>query len=457
MTPSELLNLSGFGATTVEEVLLAAVAEWASAYLHEAEDDADDTSLHRTRRELVQELIGRVPDPESDRQLLLALRDPDDPSTQRLARRLHTDVDLRCRPLRELLPGLGLVESQAFSSRLSVRAFNGLGQAGACTLRALAGMTPSALLALSDVGVKVAEETLAVAIAEWASAYLDMMGSPERVARPDNGIPSPDVDPESLRRNLTTICAWAAQVHRTTGAVEAVQAAATAKDHLPRQVEHALRELTRFGTAVDSRTAGLSDAFAEVEEKAAFETFRRRQLVPGKNPTQLEIAAELGISAIRVSKHESAVRAMLSKRMQDKDSPISIAVEEMRDRLGAVAQPKELRKVLGTIDRDGEALTKAMPHRKALLLKLAGYRLSAEWVLDTEIENLTKLVLDALTERGPVDLDSVDRQLTRLGVRKDLQLPWITSQLGFRIADGKLVQSWSGSSESERAPRSTAS
>ena len=57
-----------------------------------------------------EDLIARAPDPRASRRLLSALADPGDAGTRRLAERLCADGELNRRPLRDLLPGLGLVE-----------------------------------------------------------------------------------------------------------------------------------------------------------------------------------------------------------------------------------------------------------------------------------------------------------------------------------------------------------
>lgn len=175
LSPLSIGSLPGIGIDSTEEILLAAVREWAGAYLRSAEIPGEGKELHRRDAEvdLLRGLIGRTPDLESDRKLLMRLRDRDDPGTQALIVRFRTADDWRELPLRELLPGLGLVEAPRFSTRLSVRAVNGMGREGVSTLTGLAGMSTTTILELPGVGISTVEEIVGVAIDEWASSYLD--------------------------------------------------------------------------------------------------------------------------------------------------------------------------------------------------------------------------------------------------------------------------------------------
>lgn len=323
-------------------------------------------------------LIGKAPDPAADRRLLESLVDRDSPDVRWLVEHLHTDDDLQRQPLRELLPGIALAESPTFSIQLSVRAANALGKADAGTLRALAGFTPAEVLALPSVGVKVAEEILGLAVSEWAAAYLGQVGS-----RLENGASA--VVPNAERR------------------------------------------------------MSLIQAFAGIEMPAAFEVFRLRYLEPDSQPTQSQVAETLGISPARVPQHESSIRTLLLRQMQDEEWPLAVAVDDLRKRLGAVARPFELDEALAAIDLAGDVLPEGMPHRRALLLWLADLQVSSEWVSDREIEEIAEIVLSRLVEDGSADLDAVSRKLGRLGVREDLQLPWIVSRFGYRAFDGKLI------------------
>lgn len=113
----------------------------------------------------------------------------------------------------------------------------------------------------------------------------------------------------------------------------------------------------------------------------------------------------------------------------------------MRDHLGSVARYSELEEAISEINPVGQVLGEDMPQRRALLLWLADYRISGEWVVDVEIESITGLLLRSMTEgKKKADLDAVARQLKRLRVREELQLPWIASQSDFQIVDGKLMR-----------------
>jgi len=151
------------------------------------------------------------------------------------------------------------------------------------------------------------------------------------------------------------------------------------------------------------------------------------------------LAAELGVAKQRISQRQVAFERLLSKRMQEKGWPIRVAAEELRDHLGAVARPNELETACAAIDPDGQALPTSLSHRRALLLRLRGYRTSEQWILDFDIEGLTRAVLIDLAGRD-ADLEEVGRHLSKIGVREEIQLPWIVEQKGFRLIDGALVR-----------------
>ncbi len=179
---------------------------------------------------------------------------------------------------------------------------------------------------------------------------------------------------------------------------------------------------------------------AGIERVVAFEAYRRRQLDPGASPTQSEVAADLGIPPERVAHYERTIRSMLERQMRKKQSALSSAATYLQERLGALSRPQELDGALVELDPADRALLENMPHRRTLLLGLAGLRSSAQWVIDVEIEGIIEALLRGLTESGPADLDALDRQLARLGVREELRLPWIVGQSGFKVVDGDLVR-----------------
>lgn len=338
-----------------------------------------------TSLEKLECLVCAVPDPSADRDALLELRDSTSAVAQGFAERLHTEGEWRSFPLRELLPGLSLITAPNFSIRLSVRAANPILRVGAGTLKALAGMTPAAILSLPHIGKKTAEEILAAAVSEWAAAYLDQ-GEEDRVQPPlGEGVAPPIQN-------------------------------------------------------VERRQHDLADAFARIEQAVGFEAFRRRQLDSASSPTQSEVGIDLRISSERVAHYERTIREMLSKQMRSKQSPLSIAALDLQDRLGALARPQDLKEALAAIDPAKRTMPESMPHRRALLLWLAGFRLSADWVVDIEIEGIVDALLRGLTECGPTDLDVIERQLARLGVREDLRLPWIVSQPGLRVVGQELTR-----------------
>jgi hypothetical protein len=325
------------------------------------------------------ELIGKAPNPLADGELLLALRASEHDDSKLLAETLLDDEELQRLSLRRLLPGLGLVESPTFAVELSVRAANGLGRAGSISLDTLAELTPSEIRELPNVGGKAAEELVRAALREWAESYLR---SVDREPRP--------VTPTAL-----------------------------AQQDRDRQID----------------TADLAKAFEEVEAIAGFDVFRRRFLDPDR-PSQSTVALEFGVSGSRISQRERGVKAKLSKRLRDSHWPITRAVKTMQDRLGSVALSNELAEAIAGLDPTGRIVSDE--HRKALLARLGGYRISGQWALGPDIESLTSAVLSGLIEDGPVDVDFVREPLVRLGIRELLHLPWIISRPGFQIVDGKL-------------------
>lgn len=373
MTPIGLRHLPNVGACTVDEVLLLAMSEWASGFLPQREQP--DPSLEATPDPLL-ELIGRSPDPVADAQTLRALLNPTDPTAQRFAATLR-QPDRRRRPLRELLPGLDLIETPTSSSGLSLRAANALGRADLGGQSDLAGVTPAQIEELPGIGVGTVEAILAAVTRDWAAAFLRRGGG------------------------------------------------STEEGHRVRSEEPPKR-----GGPQD-----LAAAFEKLEGQAAFETFRQRRLE--HPPAHVRtLATELQVSPQLIYAREATIERALASGMRDKEWPIRIAVEKLRDHLGSVAHPQELGDAWAAIDADSRALPSDQPHRTALLLRLGEYRVTDHWILDRDIEELTRIVL--ATALGK-DVDAVARHLSRLGVREELQLPWLASRHGFRIIDGRLT------------------
>lgn len=75
-----------------------------------------------------------------------------------------------------------------------------------------------------------------------------------------------------------------------------------------------------------------------------------------------------------------------------------------------------------------------------MLLHLCDYRIDGEWVLGPDIERLTDVILEAVATGEETNLDVACRHLASLGVREEVQLPWILSRVGFRIIDERIVR-----------------
>jgi hypothetical protein len=254
---------------------------------------------------------------------------------------------------------------------------------------ALAARSPAALAALRGGGPGTVREVLGVAVREWAAAYL---------------------------------CAEAGEWR---------------PDHADKRT-HAQADRRSIGR--DGPVA-LARAFEELESRRDFEVLRRRELLPGEAPTLAAVASELGVTAERIRFMQTSIRRALVRHAQEEYRPIWAAAEAVRARLGAVSRPHEPDLAFEAIDPDGVALRASSPHRGALLLLLADYRISGEWVLGLDIESLTRIVLLGLDddEEG-ADLEAVRRHLSRLGIREEIQLPWIAHQHGFRIFDGRVFE-----------------
>lgn len=342
--------------------------------------------------------------------------------------------------LNESMPGLSLIESPAFFDHLGVRAANCLGRAGARTLDSLARMTPAEIQELPAIGPQALEEILAAVAGEWALAYL---------RHEEGGSASPGGG--GSRRNgvaehLRTIELWGSAAHGTNGPVEAIVAAAGSQRRLPDRVARALLTLNDPGALAgqDARPP-LAQAFEELEGMPGFLAFRRRHLDVGTPPSLADLAADQGVSRQRVHSTDAKIRRTVETRMHEGEWPLRVAVDEMWRRIGSVARPAEVGEAFAALDPDGKTLPQHMLHRRALLLLLGGYRQTEEWVLGPDIECLTKVILSGLADSGPTSLDRAGRQLALLGIREELQMPWILSQYGFRIIAGELVGTGTGS------------
>lgn len=332
----------------------------------------------------LESLVRAAPDPESDREALLELQDSGSPQAHVLAERLLNDETWRSSQLGKLLPGLSLIDAPNFLIRLSERAVNPILRADLATLRALAMKTPAELLALRGIGKGFAREVLTIAMSEWAAAYLGEAGKEQGRPRP----PADDAAPFDPR-------------------------------------EHQRR---------------LSDAFDEIEKAVGFEAFRCRKLDPGEVPSQSEVAAALGLKPEQVPHYERAISNKLAQRMRDEGSPLSVAVATLKDGIGALGRPHDLERTLAEVDPLERAMPKGAPQRRSLLLLLANLRETHDWIIDVEIEEIVLGLFKGLTEAVPADLDVVDRLLARLGIKKDLRIPWVVAQPGYRITEQKLMR-----------------
>lgn len=374
----------------------------------------------------VEHLIGREPDSERDRDALRRAADGG-PTAGRLARRLHADETWRQTPLRGLLVGLGSIEVPpgAFPPDVGVRATNCLLRARITDWWTLASWTPADISALEGVGQRSLDEILRAALRYWAEFHLG--DSPQPGAR-------------EIYNGLVALSAWGTATLGTQGAAAAIAAANETTAPLPPRVITALRALRQISGSADGSTFSQERAFSELEEAPGFAVFKRRRLEDQmRRPTLAELADELGVTRSRIGQSETNFERLLERKMREEDWPIRLTVEEMRQRLGAVARPGELDELFTALDCGRSLTGPSRQHRRALLLWLGGYRVENEWITGPDIESLTEVILAAAKGRERAGLDAATRQLSLLGVRDELQLAWILSRGNLRIIDEQLV------------------
>jgi hypothetical protein len=328
-------------------------------------------------------LIGRSPDSEADVEALRSLADVDHPDARRLAEAVRTAPDLQDQPLRELLHGLELVEPTRFWESLGVRTCNVLGRSGFTVWSDFCRTSATAIGELRGAGPETIEETVRATAREWATAHLSRWGA-----------------------------MWADEGSRRPPA--------------PRPGE-------------ERGPIGLDSAFVELERMPGFHAFNQRRLQPGRPRTYREIAAEFGRSRNAITADPGRVERTIRRRMKDEAWPIAVAVGRLKDRLGSLARPAELDESLAILHRDTGALPKNAPQRQRLLLHIAKYRVSEEWILGPDVETLTPAIINAIAGDESADVETIAGHLSAIGIREHLQLQWLASQPGYRIVAGELV------------------
>jgi hypothetical protein len=328
-------------------------------------------------------LLGRSPDPEIDiSKLRLLAADPQGGEVAEFCRSIRSSDLQRVTPLRELLHGLELVEPTSFWDLLDSRAVNLFWRSGLDTWAALCRTSICTIEGLRGAGPRVVEATISGMARDWADAYLRRWGISGATASPPR--------------------------------VQTLPA------------EH-LAPLT-----------DLRGAFERLEAQPGFQVFQVR-FAATKAPTLRELAASSGRSAQAVATGGSRVHRGLLRQMRNPDSPITSAVRYVEARAGSLATPPEMDSVFTDLHRESGSLPRTKAHRRGLLLWLGDYLVTEGWVLSRDLEIITKALLDALVADSSADVDRVADCLGKLGVREHLQLPWLATQRGYRILDGKLV------------------
>lgn len=328
-------------------------------------------------------LIGRSPDPESDIPALRCLTDVEEPNARELAETLRTDPSWQRQPLSILLPGLELIEPTLFWDQLGVRACNALRRSGIVSWSDVCRVSATGIEEIYGAGREVVEETLRATVREWAAAYLTR---------------------------------W--------GALEAVDDHASPPSPAP-----------------DGGLGYLDAAFADLERVTGFKSFELRRLQPGPIPTYRAMALQMGRTRQAHSERVNRIDRTIKRRMRDEAWPLGIAVRQMESQLGSLALPAELFEILDALHRTTGALPERRPSRRTLLLRIAQYRVTQEWILGPDVEKLTAAVITAFAKKGATDIDRLAKYLSVLGIREHLQLPWLASQPGYRIVNGTLVPS----------------
>ncbi|HET9677679.1 MAG TPA: hypothetical protein VFP21_09265 [Solirubrobacterales bacterium] len=339
---------------------------------------------NRVNKELIG-LIRRPPDARADTQALRCLADADDPAGRRLYATIRIDEPWREQPLRELFHGLELVEPTGLWDRFSVRAVNILQRAGFASWSDLCRTSAAEIEQLQGAGHGVIEETVGTVAREWARAHLRRWESHDTHGI-DNGTGSSD-------------------------------SAAAVPD-----------ELTTLPTAFD-----------ELEETPGFDAFERSRLQLGPPLNFRSVARATGRSPQAISAKPRRIDKVIHRRLRDETWPVGIAVSHLKKRLGLLAHPSELKEELASIHRETEALPKEAPQRRALLLYVAEYRETEEWVLGPDVETVTVGLINAFAGKDAAEVERISTHLTSFGIREHLQLPWLANQYGYRIIDGTLV------------------
>jgi hypothetical protein len=284
-----------------------------------------------------------------------------------------------------LFHGLELVEPYALWDRFGVRAVNLLRRAGFVSWSDLCRTSAAKIEDLQGAGPGVVEETIGIVAREWARAYLRRWE-----ARDSHGLIN-----------------GARYSHRS----------ATVPDEL----------------------AALPTAFDDLEGAAGFEVFHQRCLLPGPPPTFRSIAEASGRSPQVISAHPGQIEKAIQRGLRDEGWPVGAAAGHLKSRLGLLARPNELDEELAFLHRATEALPNEKPQRRALLLYVAKYRETEEWILGPDVETVTAGLLNSFAKEGAAGVERISPHLASFGIREHLQLPWLASRPGYRIIDEKLL------------------
>ena len=176
----------------------------------------------------------------------------------------------------------------------------------------------------------------------------------------------------------------------------------------------------------------------ELNDKRMERICRQRISNPNRIATLQELADDLGISRERVRQIEAKVLKRFHAFMRKAAAlPVKWHVDEIRRQAGTAAPFRHVERLL--MVRPGQT------DHSELLLKLAGYKLTDEWLVSATLasDDPTKKILDRADEIGFIDLEFATEELNKWGIAKQFHEDWLLRAPYIRNLHGRLVR-WDG-------------
>lgn len=213
---------------------------------------------------------------------------------------------------------------------------------------------------------------------------------------------------------------------------------ATSEDRAGPTGETAAQALGEIAAAADRIVAKFD------ERSRVVLTARILSLDP--KPTLQELGSRFGLTRERIRQIEDKTTTKIRFRLAQRENrPLREAGARLREQLGAVIEAERL----DGLKQMFEAceIARERPFLLPLLLWEAGpYERHANFIVRAPAEKVvsaTLKVLKMLTRRGPAEASAARGELSRLGLTKEVQEPWV-SELGcFRFSGAHLVP-WDG-------------